>query len=112
VKDYLGHNEEVHILSLGTGATKLMIPYKEAADKSKVSELKSYLSEERQEGVYDQLHKAYTLAGHLPNLHVYRMDCVLSPKEDSLDALGSIPAFINYGKLLVPKIPEIFLRIS
>jgi hypothetical protein len=112
VKDYLGHDEEVHILSLGTGAQRLMIPYKEATDKSKVAELKSYLTEERQEGVYDQLHKAYTLAGHLPNLHVYRMDCVLSSKEDSLDALDAIPAFINYGKQLIPKIPEVFLRIN
>ena len=112
VRDYLGHGEDIHILSLGTGATRLLIPYNEATEKSKISELKDYISEERQEGVYDQLHKAYTLAGHLPNLHVYRLDCVLNSKEDSLDALDSIPAFINYGKTLINKIPAIFLKVN
>lgn len=112
VKDYLGHDEDVHILSLGTGAQKLLIPYNEATNKSKVTELKSYLTEERQEGVYDQLHKAYTLAGHLPNLHVYRLDSVLRAKEDSLDALDYIPAFVDYGTKLVPKIPEIFMKVN
>lgn len=110
VRDYLGHGDDVHILSLGTGAQRLLIPYKDAVEKGKVAELKSYLGEERAEGAYDQLHKAYTLAGHLPNLHVYRLDCVLSDKEDSLDALDSIPAFMNYGNALIPQIPEIFLR--
>lgn len=110
VRDYLDHGEDVHILSLGTGAIRLMVPYNEAIGKSKISELKDYISEERQEGVYDQLHKANTLAGHLPNLHVYRVDCVLNPKEDSLDALDSIPAFVNYGKGLIGKIPPIFLE--
>jgi len=108
-RDYL-KSDAVHILSLGTGAQKLLVPYKDAAEKGKVSELKDYMSQERQEGAYDQLHKAYTLAKHLPNLSVYRLDSVLQPKEDQLDALDCIPAFIKYGESLIPKIPSIFLR--
>ena len=109
IKDYI--HEECHILSLGTGSQKLYLPYKDVLEKSKISELKSYVTEERQEGVYDQLHKAKALGSHLPNLKIHRMDCVLAAKEDSLDALDYIPNFVKLGKCLVPQIPRVFLGV-
>jgi hypothetical protein len=109
VLDYLD-GDGIHILSLGCGAQKLLTTYEKAKDKGKITELKNYLSQERREGVYDQLHKAKTLAKHLPKLNVYRLDCIITEKEDRLDALEYIPTFIKYGASLESKIPDIFLR--
>lgn len=108
LKDYL-KDDHVHILSLGTGNSKLYTPYDEAIKTSKFTDLKNYLSQARDEGVYDQLNKAKALAKKFDNLDVYRLDVVIDKKEEVLDALGFIPNFVEYGKQLVNKIPKVFI---
>lgn len=108
IKDYL-KDDQVHILSLGTGNAKLYTNYNEAVKSSKLNDLKNYLSQARNEGVYDQLHKAKALAKKLDNLKVYRLDSVINKNEEELDALKFIPNFVGYGNQLIKDIPKVFV---
>lgn len=109
--DYMGHGDELHILSLGTGSPRLGKSYSDCVKDGKLTELSDYLSESDDEGVYDQLHKAYTLAEHLPGFHVYRLDAVINKDENVLDALDKIPNFSVYGQQLKKQIPDVFLKV-
>lgn len=103
-------DSNVHILSIGTGATKLRTKYIDAADANKFSRVKSYLSQSDDEAVYDQYHRAVNLADHLDNFNIYRLDVILKKDEDKLDALDKVPQFLAHGRSLVPKLPAIFKK--
>ena len=110
--DGYGATDDVYLLSLGCGATKLARSYDECVKDNEITEIKDVISEARDEGVYDQLSKAYALASRLKNLHVSRMDVVIQESENVLDALDKIPNFVAYGEKLKTQIPDIFKKVG
>ena len=109
--DYVGGSDITHILSLGCGDEKLGKPYSDCVKDSEASELIDVVTEARNEGVYDQLSKVNAIAGHLPNLKVYRLDVVLNHDENVLDSFKNIPNFVRYGETLKQRIPQIFKAV-
>ena len=108
INNYYDNGNEVHILSLGCGDVRLAMPYDQCVKQNKIAAIKDVISEARNEGVYDQLNKAYTTVGKHKDLHVYRMDVVIKDDENVLDALDKIPNFVAYGQKLKLQIPDIF----
>lgn len=102
--------DEIHILSLGTGAQRLYKPYMRASKQGKIANIKDYIQQAQLEGVHDQIHKAQAVEKTVGNLHVYRLDVKLRKEEDKLDALNKVPQFMKYGQMLMEDTPAIFLE--
>ena len=104
-----GSTEQVNILSLGCGAKRLFTPYSKARRSGRIRRAISYISQSRDEEVYDKLESAAIAEEVNPNLTVTRLDVTLPAKEDALDALKYIQKFDGYGSKLIDQIPSIFL---
>jgi patatin-like phospholipase/acyl hydrolase len=102
--------EEVHVLSLGCGATRLYTPYSKTSRMGKVKRIMRYKSLDQLESAYDQLQRAEKLRDGEPNLNFTRHDSVLSGKEAAFDDFGMIPNYITCGTELLDDIPEIYLK--
>lgn len=109
--DYVGHSDFTYILSLGCGDVKLGKSYSDCVKDSEATEIADYLTEAKNEGVYDQLSKVNAIAGHLPDLKVTRLDVVLDKDQNVLDSFKNISNYVQYGNTLVSKIPPIFKGI-
>lgn len=107
---FLDTGDSVHILSLGCGDEKLAKPYEDCIKSSKLSDLTDVITQAMNEGVYDQLHKAQSMAAKHDNIDIYRLDVVLTKDNNKLDALDKIPDFIKLGDSLKSKIPAIFKK--
>ena len=109
--DYVGHSDLTHVLSLGCGDVRLGKSYGDCVKDDEAIEITDYLSEARNEGVYDQLSKAYALSEHLTDLKVYRLDIVLPSAQNVLDSFKNIPNYVAYGESLKNRIPQIFKAV-
>ena len=105
---WVGH-EDVHVLSIGTGAPRLFVPYRQANNRNKVQRIGDYIGQSREEAVYDQIHKVATMAESTPGLDIHRLDCIIEDDENKLDALKYVNEFVEYGDLMAKDLSEVFL---
>jgi len=105
--------EEIYILSLGTGSQDEYIPYEAAAQFRVTEQLKSYLlCQARKESTVNQVLAAYHVSSHAnPNEHPHitfkRIDKMLDKEEVGLDKVEYISKYQQYGNELISNIrPE------
>ncbi|BAP58067.1 patatin [Thioploca ingrica] len=101
--------EEIYILSLGTGEPDEYISYEAAAQFHLTEQLKSYLlCQARKESTVNQVLAAYHVSSHAnPNEHPHitfrRIDKVLDKEEVGLDKVEYIKKYQQYGNELISK---------
>lgn len=101
--------EEIYILSLGTGEPDEYIPYEVAAQFRLTEQLKSYLlCQARKESTVNQVLAAHYVSQANPNEHPHltfrRIDKVLDKEEVGLDKVEYIKKYQQYGNELMSKI--------
>lgn len=103
--------EEIYILSLGTGGSEEYIPYEDAAQFRTIKQLKSYLlCQARKESTINQVLAAHYVSSQAnpnenPQITFRRIDIIFKNKaEDGLDKVEYIQKYQQYGNELLSKI--------
>lgn len=110
--------DEIYILSLGTGHVDPAISYAQANKLSCLKQLLLYLrdalfygGQARKESIMDQVLATRYVSGVHPKMHFKRIDQEISKRENQLDSVHYIKKFEDYGHALCENIEPIDLEI-
>ena len=102
------HKQKMQILCLGCGQTILKKNFNYVRDDFMITQQLKYLSQARNQSVYDQLKSAQTFSKTF-DIKFQRLSPILSQKQDKLDALQYIRKFWQCRQILKEKIDPCFL---
>ena len=103
-QEWLGE-EELHILSLGTGWSNYAMPFKRAKRVKTISQLLFFMDPfagglARNQSIQSRVYKTETLAKVIPDFSFQRLDRELGKKLDILDGVKYMPEYEDIGKNL------------
>lgn len=90
-------NEEVIVISLGTGNEDMYVPYEEASDDNKLIETIKMLTQARGEAIYDQVANARYINDRNKKFKFFRLDYTIPKSKNQLDNVKDLDYFINDG---------------
>jgi len=104
-------DEEIYILSLGSGDLNPYVPYNQAVKISSLKQILLSFFQARGESIVDQVLAALHVSHINPKIHFKRLDKTLSNKEVGLDKVEYIEKYQQYGLELSQQITDEELRI-
>jgi uncharacterized protein len=104
-------NQEIYILSLGSGDFDPYVPYQQAMKITSLKETLLYFFQARGESIVDQVLAAFHVSRVNPKIHFKRLDKTLNKEEVGLDKVSYIEKYHEYGLELSQQITDEELKI-
>jgi patatin-like phospholipase/acyl hydrolase len=102
--------EDVFILSLGTGSYYKDHTYKKESKIGRIHQIIDFFSQARNEAPDNFIDGALFISKKRPNFKFCRIDVEIPKKMDKLDAVKYIPELVSYGVKATEKIPWDLLK--
>lgn len=102
--------EDVFILSLGTGSYYRNHSFKEESSRGRIHQIIDFLSQARNEATNNFIDGSLFISKKRPAFKFCRIDVDLPKKMDKLDAVKYIPELVSYGVDATSKIPWDLLK--